>query len=72
MLSNLPNLNAKTIKELEELQHEPLTGGWEETFLNKLEGQNMFFDIELQKSARQNSSHNLHAPDCHAFAAVCT
>ena len=46
MLSDLPVLKARTIHELE-LQDDPLTGGWEETFLSKVDGQNKFFCIDL-------------------------
>ena len=52
MLTDLPNLKARIISQLEELQSEPLTGGWEETFLSKLDGENVFFSIELQESVR--------------------
>ena len=70
VLSDLPNLKARTISELEELQDQPLTGGWEETFLSKLDDQNKFFDIERQESARRTSLHNLYVPDSHSFAAA--
>ena len=70
VLSDLPNLKTRIISQLEELQNEPLTGGWEELFLSKLDGQNVFFGIELQESVRRTNSHNLYVPDCRAFAAV--
>ena len=70
VLSDLPVLKARTISELEELQDDPLTGGWEETFPSKVDGQNKFFDIDLQESARRTSSHNLYVPDSRSFAAV--
>ena len=36
----------------------------------KVDGQNKFFDIDLQESARRTSSHNLYVPDSRSFAAV--
>ena len=70
VLSDLPVLKARTISELEELQDDPLTGGWEETFLSKVDGQNKFFDIDLQESARRKTSHNLYVQDSCSFGAV--
>ena len=59
ILSDLPKLKAKVINQLEELQREPLNGGWAETFLSKLDDHNVFFGIELQESVRLTTSHNL-------------
>ena len=70
ILSDFSNLKAKIIGQLEELQNEPLTGGWEEACLSKLGDQNVFFGIELQELVRRTSSHNLYVPDCRAFAAI--
>ena len=39
MLSDLPNLKQRAIRELESLQAEPLTGGWEETVVSKGDGE---------------------------------
>ena len=73
MLSDLPVLKARTIRELKELPaDDPLTGGWEETFLSKVDGQNKFFGIDLQESARRTSSHNLYVPDSRSFSAIRT
>jgi len=72
ILSDLPKLKARVINQLEELQREPLTGGWEETFLSKLNDQNVFLGIELQESVRRTSSHNLFVPDYRVFTAVRT
>ena len=72
VLSDLSVLKARTIRELEELQDDPLTGGWEETFLSEVDGQNKFFGIDFQESARRTSSHNLHVPESRSFSAVRT
>ena len=66
----MPNLKTRIISQLEKLQNKPLTGGWEESFLSKLDGQNVFFSIELQESVRRTNSHNLYVPDSREFAAV--
>ena len=72
VLSDLPKLKERTIRELESLQTEPLTGGWEETFVGKVDSENRFFDIDLQESRRRTNSHNLYVPDTRSFAAVRT
>ena len=50
VLSDLPKLKERTIRELESLQAEPLTGGWEEAFVSKVDSENRFFGIDLQDS----------------------
>jgi len=72
VLSDLLKLKERTIRELESLQTEPLTGGWEETFVGKVDSENHFFDIDLQESRRRTNSHNLYVPDTRSFAAVHT
>jgi len=67
-----PSLKARVLNRLEELQHDSLTSGWEETFLINFNDQNVFLSIELQESLRQTSSHNSYVPDYHTFSAICT
>ena len=50
VLSDLPKLKERTIRELESLQAEPSTGGWEEAFVSKVDSENRFFGIDLQDS----------------------
>ena len=59
MLSELRKLKERTIKELESLKDESLTGGWEEMFTSKIDDDNKFYGIQLDESRRRTSSVNL-------------
>ena len=72
MLSELRKLKDRTIKELESLKDESLTGGWEETFNSKVDSENKFYGIQLEHSWRRTNSVNLYVPDSRSFAAVRT
>ena len=63
MLSELWKLKVRTIKELESLKDESLTGGWEEVFISKIDSENKFYDIQLNESRRRTGSVNLYDPD---------
>ena len=72
MLSELRKLKERTIKELESLKDESLTGGWEEMFTSKIDDDNKFYGIQLDELRRRTSSVNLYVPDRRSFSAIRT
>ena len=72
MLSELRKLKDKTIKELESLKDESLTGGWEEMLISNIDSENKFYGIQLDESRRRTSSVNLYVPDRRSFSAIRT
>ena len=49
--------------------HSPLTGGWEETFKNKVDS-NTFYGIQLEVRSRRSNSHNQYVSERRSFDAV--
>ena len=71
-LGDLRTLKERTIKELESLRDESLTGGWEETFVSKIDSGNKFYGIQLEESRQRTSPVNLYVPDGRSFTAIRT
>ena len=63
MLRELQKLKEKTIKELESLKDESLTGGWEEVFISKIDSENKFYGVQQDEPRRKTSSVNFYVPD---------
>ena len=55
MLSELRKLKERTIKELENLKDESLTGRWEVMFISKIDSEKQVFMVfQLDESRRRN------------------
>ena len=52
------------------LKKESLTGGWEDSFVSKVDVQNKFYDIQLEVSSRRSGPTNLYVPDKRSFTAI--
>ena len=71
-LGDLRTLKERTIKELESLRDESLTGGWEESFDSKIDSGIFFNCIQLEESRQRTSPVNLYVPDGRSFTAIRT
>ena len=68
-LVDLPKFRDLTLEILDSLVDSLLTGGWKETFKNKVDS-NAFYGIQLEVRSRRSNSHNQYVLERRSFDAM--
>ena len=69
LIFDISRKKQSVLKRLEEMSHNPLTGGWKETFLSELEEGNKFKGVDLTEKERRGT-YNRCVSDRRSFDAI--
>ena len=69
LIFDISRKKQSVLKRLEEMSHNPLTGGWEETFLSELDEGNKFKGFALTEKERRGT-YNRYVSDRRSFDAI--